>query len=400
MKRIKIIGFAILFLTVFTNCKEQKNNTSKKPNIVIILADDQGWGDLSLNGNPLVNSPNIDELATQGVVLNNFYVNSVCSPTRAELLTGRYHVRGGVYSTSEGGERLDLDENTIAEAFNTAGYNTGAFGKWHNGMQPPYHPNARGFDEFYGYCSGHWGSYFDAILENNGKIVHSKGYLTDVLTSKAIDFISENVNHPFLTFLPLNTPHSPMQVPDKWFDKFKNVTLPKHRYSEKENIEKTKALGIDAEEANIFAEDIGQNIELSDIGYLMALTGSKEVNMHAIDRFKKQLGENGAFRLITQEELKNSDNINTSETLFSTKDDYINLVEVARNYPKINEVTLKSKEHFLGEIAVLNDEKNAVPLFIKDDKDELHIISAINDHLEIENDYQLVYLGKPRELMN
>jgi len=169
--------------------------------------------------------------------------------------------------------------------------------------------------------------------------------------------------------------------------------------SNKENIERTKAMGIDAEEANIFAEDIGQNIELSDIGYLMALTGSKEVNMHAIDRFKKQLGENGAFRLISQEELKAPESIKTSETLFSAKDDYINLTEVARNYPKINEIKLNSKEHFLGEIKVLDHEKNTIPLFIKDANGELYIIPTLNNHFEIENDYKLVYLGKPVELI-
>lgn len=251
--------YYLLFLAIFLSAcnepinKTENHSTENHPNIVIILADDQGWGDLSLNGNPLVKTSNIDNLASQGVVLNNFYVNSVCSPTRAEFLTGRYHVRGGVYSTSEGGERLDLDENTIAEAFQRSGYETAAFGKWHSGTQPPYHPIARGFNEFYGYCSGHWGSYFDALLENNGNLVNSEGYLTDVITSKTIDFIVENKTKPFFAYLPLNTPHSPMQVPDKWMQKFKDVTLPKHRYSDKENIEKTKS-------AYAMAENIDWNV--------------------------------------------------------------------------------------------------------------------------------------------
>ena len=247
------IKFYFLFLSFFflSSCQKKENRT--QPNVVIILADDQGWGDLSINGNPLVQTPNIDGLAQAGIVLENFYVNSVCSPTRAEMLTGRYHVRGGVYSTSQGGERLDLDEHTIAEAFQKAGYQTGAFGKWHNGMQAPYHPNARGFDEFYGYCSGHWGSYFDAMLEHNGSIVQSKGYLTDVLTRRMIDFVSQKPNNPFFAYLPLNTPHSPMQVPNRWFDKFKDVKLPAHRYSDKENLEKTKA-------AYAMAENIDWNV--------------------------------------------------------------------------------------------------------------------------------------------
>ena len=111
---------------------------------MIILADDQGWGDLSVNGNSNLSTPRIDSLAKDGALLERFYVCPVCSPTRAEFLTGRYHPRGGVHSTSTGGERLNLDEKTIGDTFKAAGYATGAFGKWHNGTQYPYHPNARG----------------------------------------------------------------------------------------------------------------------------------------------------------------------------------------------------------------------------------------------------------------
>ena len=142
---------------------------AERPNVLVVLTDDQGWGDLSLNGNSNLATPHIDSLATDGAKFERFYVCPVCSPTRAEFLTGRYHVRGGVYSTSAGGERLDLDEVTVADVFRGAGYGTGAFGKWHNGMQYPYHPNGRGFDEYYGFCSGHWGNYFSPLLERNGE---------------------------------------------------------------------------------------------------------------------------------------------------------------------------------------------------------------------------------------
>ena len=199
----------------------------KKPNIIIIMADDQGWGDLSMNGNPNVQTPNIDMIAKNGVRFSHFYVSPVCSPTRSELLTGRYHPRSGVYSTSEGGERINLDETTIADIFKKAGYATAAFGKWHNGMQYPYHPNARGFDEFYGFCSGHWGNYFSPLLEHNGKIVQGKGFIIDDLTDKALEFIHQNRDEPFFLYLPYNTPHSPMQVPDKEWAKFKGKTLTK-----------------------------------------------------------------------------------------------------------------------------------------------------------------------------
>jgi arylsulfatase A-like enzyme len=197
----------------------------KKPNIVIIISDDQGWGDLSMNGNTNLRTPNIDKISRNGATFSHFYVSPVCSPTRGELLTGRYHPRLGIYSTSEGGERLNLDETTIAQVFRKAGYATAAFGKWHNGMQYPYHPNARGFDEFYGFCSGHWGNYFSPLLEHNGRIVQGTGFITDDLTDKALDFIQKNKDVPFMLYLPYNTPHSPMQVPDKEWDEFKNKTL-------------------------------------------------------------------------------------------------------------------------------------------------------------------------------
>ena len=240
---------------IFFSCSEpvQQDSGPSKPNIVIILADDQGWGDLSMNGNPIVKTPHIDGIAKKGVTLNYFYVNSVCSPTRAALLTGRYAVRGGVYSTSAGGERLDLDEETFASVLQRAGYKTGAFGKWHNGMQYPYHPNGRGFEEFVGYCSGHWGSYMDAMLEHNGELIQTEGYLTDVLTDKAIDFMEENASTPFLVYLPLNTPHSPMQVPDRWWSKYEDKPLPSHRYREREKPDHTRA-------AYAMAENIDWNV--------------------------------------------------------------------------------------------------------------------------------------------
>ena len=139
-----------------------------RPNVVVFLADDQGWGDLGVYGNTNLSTPHIDSLARDGAMLPHFYVCPVCSPTRAEFLTGRYHPRGGVYGTSARGERLNLDEATIAQTFKAAGYATAAFGKWHNGSQYPYHPNARGFDEFYGFTPGHWGEYFNPPLDHNG----------------------------------------------------------------------------------------------------------------------------------------------------------------------------------------------------------------------------------------
>jgi arylsulfatase A-like enzyme len=216
-------------------------SAKERPNIVIIRADDQGWGDLRLHGNINIETPNIDSLARDGAMFDRFYVCPVCAPTRAEFLTGRYHPRGGVRGVSTGKERLNLDEKTIGDTFKAAGYATAAFGKWHNGTQYPYHPNARGFDEYYGFCSGHWGNYFDPILEHNGKIVRGKGFITDDLTNHGLDFIEQNKGRPFFCYLPYNTPHSPMQVPDRFWDEYKNRPLAmRNRDPEKEEIDKTR----------------------------------------------------------------------------------------------------------------------------------------------------------------
>jgi arylsulfatase A-like enzyme len=215
---------------------------ASKPNVVVILADDQGWGDLSIHGNTNLSTPNIDSLSRDGALFERFYVCPVCSPTRAEFLTGRYHPRGGVWNVTIGGERLNLDEKTVADTFKSAGYAAGAFGKWHNGTQYPYHPNARGFDEFYGFCSGHWGDYFDPPLEQNGRLVRGRGFISDDLTDHALAFIEANRDHSFFCYLPFNTPHSPMQVPDRFFEKFQNANL-RMRYAgpEPEDIDFTRA---------------------------------------------------------------------------------------------------------------------------------------------------------------
>ncbi len=227
---------------VLSSCDPTETKNSIQPNIIIIMTDDQGWGDLSIHGNTNLHTPNIDRLAQEGAQFSNFYVSPVCSPTRAELLTGRYHPRSGVFSTSAGGERINLDETTIAEIFKEAGYVTGAFGKWHSGMQYPYHPNARGFDEFYGFCSGHWGDYFSPMLEHNGKLVQGAGYIINDLTEKAMKLVEEKREEPFFLYLPYNTPHSPMQVPDRWWDKFEDATLNMHhRDPEKEDMKHLKA---------------------------------------------------------------------------------------------------------------------------------------------------------------
>jgi arylsulfatase A-like enzyme len=196
-----------------------------RPNVVIFLADDAGWGDYGHSGNRQVSTPNIDSIAAGGVSLGRFFVCPVCSPTRAEFLTGRYHPRGGVRGVSTGQERLDLNEKTVADAFQKAGYATGAFGKWHNGSQWPYHPLARGFDEYFGHTSGHWGEYFDAPLEESGRMIRTQGYIADVCTDRALGFMEKNKGRPFFCYVPFTTPHSPWAAPEKDWLRFKDKPI-------------------------------------------------------------------------------------------------------------------------------------------------------------------------------
>lgn len=215
---------------------------ARQPNVVVILTDDQGWGDLSVNGNTNLATPHIDSLAEQGVTMENFYVCQVCAPSRAEFLTGRYYPRTGVSGVSRGQERLNSDETTIADVFKAQGYATGAFGKWHNGTQPPYHPNNRGFDEYYGFTSGHWGHYFSPPLDHNGKKVRGSGYVVDDFTDHALDFIKAHREQPFFCYIPFNTPHSPMMISDQFYRKFEGVDPDmRHRDPEREDILMTRA---------------------------------------------------------------------------------------------------------------------------------------------------------------
>lgn len=237
MKPFAFIAFALLLVA-----QQGIGAVAEQPNILVILTDDQGWGDLSIHGNTSLETPNIDRMARAGARFDRFFVSPVCSPTRAEFLTGRHHVRTGVYGVSKGGERINQDETLISEVFKRAGYKTAAFGKWHSGMQAPYHPNTRGFDEFYGFCSGHWGNYFSPMLDHNGDLVTGDGYVNDDFTDRAMDFIETHHKAPFFVYLPYNTPHSPMQVPDRWWNTFKDKELAQdHRDKDRENIDHTRA---------------------------------------------------------------------------------------------------------------------------------------------------------------
>lgn len=233
-----------LLLTILALLASGTMSAAQPPNVIVLLADDAGYGDHTSSGHPAIRTPHLDRIADEGARFGRFYVQPVCAPTRAEFLTGRHHLRGGVYDVSEGGERLALREQTIADVFRAAGYSTACFGKWHNGSQYPYHPNGRGFDEFYGFTSGHWGSYFDAMMDHNGHVVSGQGFMADDLTDHALDFMRAQhaADRPFFATLAFNTPHSPMQVPDAYWDSWDNRTVPAdHRYADREDRTHTRA---------------------------------------------------------------------------------------------------------------------------------------------------------------
>ena len=222
LKAVGSVAISAKALSVLPGGVQAANAANRKlPNVVLIMTDDQGWGDIRSHGNDKVDTPVMDRIAAEGARFDRFFVSPVCAPTRASLLTGRYHLRTGTHGVTRGYETMRSEEVTIAEALKQAGYATGCFGKWHNGAHYPQHPNGQGFEEFLGFCAGHWNNYFDTTLERNGKPSKTKGYISDVLTTAAVRFIRKNKNSPFFCYLPYNAPHSPFQVPDKYFDKYK-----------------------------------------------------------------------------------------------------------------------------------------------------------------------------------
>jgi len=213
----------LLFICLGCNSQRDQNSASQNPNVILILTDDQGWGDLGIHGNDKISTPTIDQMAGNGAQFERFYVSPLCAPTRASLLTGKYYLRTGTSWVSKGLENMHSEETTIAEIFQSNGYKTGAFGKWHNGAHYPEHPNRQGFEEFIGFCAGHWNNYFNTTLEHNGEPYPTKGYITDVLTDEAIRFIEKNREGKFFCYIPYNAPHGPFQVPDRYFDKYKSM---------------------------------------------------------------------------------------------------------------------------------------------------------------------------------
>jgi arylsulfatase A len=199
----------------------------QRPNVLLILADDMGYGDLGIHGNRMIQTPVLDRLAKQGMEMKRFYVSPLCAPTRASILTGRYHLSTGVISVSKGLEVMQAKAFTLAELFDANGYANGIFGKWHNGAHYPNRAIDQGFDEHFGFSAGHLSNYFDPVLEKNGEEIPTKGYITDLLTDAAIGFMKDQQlkGKPFFCYVPFNAPHSPFQLPDAYFNKYASMGL-------------------------------------------------------------------------------------------------------------------------------------------------------------------------------
>lgn len=188
------------------------------PNIILIVADDMGYGDFGIFNEGPARTPTLDALADESVCLTQHYSGScVCAPARASLLTGRYPHRTGAIDTMEGLglDRLALREITLADRLKRMGYTTGCVGKWHLGaLDRRYHPNARGFDEFVGFRGG-WADYYRWRLDRNGTVEEADGrYLTDVFAQEAADFVRRHVSVPFFLHVAFNAPHTPLQAPE------------------------------------------------------------------------------------------------------------------------------------------------------------------------------------------
>lgn len=213
---------------------EQRSEAGRRPNVVLIITDDQGYGDLGVHGNPKLETPHLNRLAREAVQFQSFYVSPVCSPTRASLMTGRYNYRTGVVDTYLGRSLMHPDETTIAELLSQAGYRTGIFGKWHLGDNYPLRAMDQGFQESLILNGGGIGqpsdpiggeSYFDPLLRQNGQWVKRRGYVSDVITDAALAFIRAHHRQPFFTYLAFNAPHTPLEVPADKHAKYRQMNL-------------------------------------------------------------------------------------------------------------------------------------------------------------------------------
>ena len=317
MKKIHL--FTILFIVFLIGC--EKNRTP--PNVILIITDDQGYGDLNFNGNPNIITPALDNFAAESVRFNNFYVSPVCAPTRSSLMTGRYSLRTGVRDTYNGGAIMASSEVTLAEMLKQANFTTGIFGKWHLGDNYPSRPSDQGFDESLIHLAGGMGqvgdftnyfkkdtSYFDPILWHNNEQKPYQGYCSDIFTENAIEFIEKNKNNPFFCYLSFNAPHNPLQVPDEYYQIYKNIDptegidpnlIPNEKINEqtKENTRKVYAMvtNIDDNLKKLFAKVEELGIKENTIVIFMTDNGPQHARYVAGMKGRKTSVYNGGIRV-------------------------------------------------------------------------------------------------------
>ncbi|MDO6802324.1 arylsulfatase [Wenyingzhuangia sp. 1_MG-2023] len=220
----KIAIFLLLLLTLSSSLYAQK-----APNVVLILTDDQGIGDLECHGNPWLKTPHIDSFYNQSVRMTDFHVSPLCTPTRAAIMTGRYPINNGTWSTFKGRDALSKNAITMADVFKQNGYQTAMFGKWHLGDNYPTRPTDTGFDTAIHHLAGgvgelsdYWGnSYFDDVYYVNNHPKQFKGYCTDIWFDETMKYIDKNKEKPFFVYLPLNAPHDPLIVAPKYAEPYK-----------------------------------------------------------------------------------------------------------------------------------------------------------------------------------
>ncbi|MFH5885328.1 arylsulfatase [Halalkalibaculum sp. DA3122] len=228
---IPLLFLIILIIWPFKSVSLDKkilNDNEQKPNVILVMTDDQGYGELSYHGNPVLATPQLDKLAGQSLRLTDYHVTPMCAPTRGQLLTGLDAARNGAINVSAGRTLLRPDLTTMADIFSGSGYNTGIFGKWHLGDNYPFRPEDRGFQQTVWFPSSSissipdfWGNdYFDDTYIQNGEREKFGGYSTDVFFEEAMDFMRRSVEEgtPFFTYLPTNTPHGPLIAKDTDID--------------------------------------------------------------------------------------------------------------------------------------------------------------------------------------
>lgn len=231
LRRFALLGFLGGVAALWVGPIVGDSLSGRRPNIILVMTDDQGYGDLSCHGNPVLRTPNLDRLHAESVRFVDFHVSPTCAPTRASLMTGRHEFRSGVTHTIMERERLSLKAVTIAQVLKSAGYTTGIFGKWHLGDEPERWPDKRGFDEMFIHGAGGIGqtypgscgdapnnSYFNPAILHNGRFVKTKGYCTDVFFRQALGWIERQgkAGKPFFAYITPNAPHAPLVCPEEY----------------------------------------------------------------------------------------------------------------------------------------------------------------------------------------